>query len=97
MGTTDTPDFAPEPYSTLYQRSMYQSMRNVTGKVFRLLKAKTPGLPEPLRAEAQELMASHDQVVQVFEAFLRQRVGAVRVRFTGTFTLGNSCTPAKTS
>jgi maltose alpha-D-glucosyltransferase/alpha-amylase len=88
MGNADTPDFAPEPYSSLYQRSMYQSMRNVTGKVFRLLKAKTPGLPEPLRSEAQELMAKHDQVVQVFEAFRRHRVGAVRVRCHGHLNLG---------
>src|SRR5262249_47778467 len=29
------PDFAPEAYGTLYQRSMYQSMRNHTGKTFR--------------------------------------------------------------
>jgi maltose alpha-D-glucosyltransferase/alpha-amylase len=88
MGGSDTPDFAAEPYSTLYQRSMYQSMRNVTGRVFRLLKAKTPGLPEPLCAEAQELMARHDQVVQVFETFLRQRVRAVRIRCHGHLHLG---------
>ena len=67
---------------------MYQSMRNVTGRVFRLLKARAPGLPEPLCAEAQELMASHDRVVQVFDAFLSQRVGAVRIRCHGHLHLG---------
>ena len=33
---TDDPDFAPELYSALYQRSEYQSMRNLAGQVFRV-------------------------------------------------------------
>src|SRR5258708_39980245 len=63
-------------------------MGKVTGKVFRLPKAKTADMAEPLRVEAQELGASHNQVVQVFEAFRRQRVGAVRVRCHGHLHLG---------
>src|SRR5580704_4332895 len=34
------PDFAPEPYSALYQRSMYQSMRNLQGRVMRQLSGR---------------------------------------------------------
>jgi maltose alpha-D-glucosyltransferase/alpha-amylase len=40
-GGPENLDFATEPYSALYQRSMYQSMRNVSGKVFRLPKARS--------------------------------------------------------
>jgi maltose alpha-D-glucosyltransferase/alpha-amylase len=88
LGGADTPDFAPEPYSALYQRSMYQTMRNVTGRVFRQLKARAPTLPEALRSEAQELMASQDRVVQVFEDFRRRRIRAQRVRSHGHLHLG---------
>src|SRR6185369_9471358 len=88
VGNTDTPDFAPEPYSTLYQRSMYQSMRNVTGKVFRLLKTRSESLPQEEREPAQRLLANHHRVVAVFENFLKRRIGAVRIRCHGDLHLG---------
>src|SRR5439155_7972152 len=34
----EIPDFAPEPFSVLYQRSLYQSMRNHSGQMFLLLR-----------------------------------------------------------
>ena len=33
---TDDPSFSPEPFTTLYQRSLYQSMRNLAGRVLQL-------------------------------------------------------------
>ena len=65
-------DFAPEPYSTLYQRSMYQSMRNVAGRVMRRLKAELPTLPEDARESAEALVAKPQRIVEVFDAFLRR-------------------------
>ena len=34
------PDFYPEPFTTLYQRSIYQSMRNLTARTFRLMRSR---------------------------------------------------------
>jgi len=87
-GGPEHPDFATEPYSTLYQRSMYQSMRNVTGKVFRLLKTRSESLPQEEREPAQRLLANHHRVVAVFENFLKRRIGAVRMRCHGDLHLG---------
>jgi maltose alpha-D-glucosyltransferase/alpha-amylase len=84
----ENPDFAIEPYSMHYQRSMYQSMRNVTGKVSRLLKTHGPRLTEDLRASAQRLFDNHDRIVRVFDRFLKRRVNAVRVRCHGDLHLG---------
>jgi maltose alpha-D-glucosyltransferase/alpha-amylase len=84
----DNPDFALEPYSTLYQRSMYQSMRNITGKVFRLLKSRLNGLPPDVRDAAQRLFANHDRIVGNFETFLKRRVSAARMRCHGDLHLG---------
>lgn len=33
----DDPDFAPEPFSPLYQRALYQSMRSLTGQTLQRL------------------------------------------------------------
>jgi maltose alpha-D-glucosyltransferase/alpha-amylase len=88
VGGAETPEFATEPYSSLYQRSMYQSMRNISGKVFRLLKTRSATLPEEAQGPAQRLIASNDRVVAVFDTFLKRRVGAARMRCHGDLHLG---------
>src|SRR5262249_3371259 len=35
---SDNPAFSPEPFSILYQRSLYQSLRNHAGQMFLLLR-----------------------------------------------------------
>ncbi len=45
------PDFAPELFSTLYQRSLYQSMRSSASSVLRQLRRQLNQLPEAIRAD----------------------------------------------
>jgi len=52
------PAFAPEPFGKLYQRSLYQSMRNLTGRLCNRLARQRPGLPESARQLADQIMAS---------------------------------------
>ena len=75
---TDNPNFAPELYSTLYQRSEYQSMRNLAGQVFRLLRARLPLLPESERAKASALLSNQEVVTARFQEYLRRRFTVTR-------------------
>jgi maltose alpha-D-glucosyltransferase/alpha-amylase len=76
--------FAPEPFSTLYQRALYQSMRTLALRTFRLVR-RTPGLDDPLVAEVLEL---EGDVVRRFEELLHTKVDAVRTRIHGDYHLG---------
>ncbi len=82
------PDFRPEPHTGLYQRSTYQSMRNLTGAVFRLLRKRLPGLPEELQGQARELVARERRVLGGFESYLRRKITAPRIRTHGDYHLG---------
>lgn len=90
------PDFAPEPFSELYQRSLYQSMRNLTGQVFELLgehinKPSTgtgEPLPEGASQEAQRVLGLESQIVERFRALRQQPINALRTRFHGDYHLG---------
>ena len=53
----EEPDFAPEAFSLLYQRSLYQSMRTLTGRTFQLLKQRLGDLPAEVRPEAGTVLA----------------------------------------
>ncbi len=86
--TADDPEFAVEPYSTLYQRSTYQSMRNLLVRVIRMCNSRALTVPQDLRDRAQ-LIASHQREIAArFEAFLNCRLSIVRMRIHGDLHLG---------
>jgi len=85
--------FAPEPFSELYQRSLYQSMRSATGKTFRLLSRRLDTLPGASsgvgdRAIAERLLASKDALLARFEPLLGDKIETLRIRCHGDFHLG---------
>src|SRR3984885_6503180 len=82
------PEFAPESYTSLYQRSAYQSMRNLQGSVMRQLNAHVDGLPEQLREPVRRLAAYQSGINACFEEFLKQRITVVRMRTHGDLHLG---------
>jgi maltose alpha-D-glucosyltransferase/alpha-amylase len=84
----ENPQFAPEPFSKLYQRSLYQSMRNLTGQVFRLLRQRSKGLPEELQAETRTILSLENEILQHFHSIVDQKITASRVRCHGDYHLG---------
>ncbi|MBI2360657.1 MAG: alpha-glucosidase C-terminal domain-containing protein, partial [Deltaproteobacteria bacterium] len=53
------PAFAPEPFTTLYRRSLYQNMRALADQVLSLLAKNLPGLPATWgRCSIQEKISS---------------------------------------
>jgi len=85
---SDDPNFAPELYSPLYQRSEYQSMRNLSGQVFRMLRVRLPLLPEAERAKTSALLSSQDLVTARFQEYLRRKFTVTRIRTHGDLHLG---------
>src|SRR5207249_8461725 len=51
----DDPAFAPEAFTGFYQRALYQSMRNLSSRVFRLLSERIRSLTPEVQAEARTL------------------------------------------
>ena len=84
----DDPAFAPEPFSVLYQRSLYQSMRNLSNRVFRMLEERLPTLPKDARTEAEAVRALEPKVGKIFRAMTERRITALRVRHHGDYHLG---------
>jgi maltose alpha-D-glucosyltransferase/alpha-amylase len=82
------PAFAPESFTDLYRRSLYQSLRNLTGQVFDLLNQRRPGMPEPVRRLAQEVVERRDEVLDRFRHIMEHRIVASRIRCHGDYHLG---------
>jgi maltose alpha-D-glucosyltransferase / alpha-amylase len=84
----DNPDFAPEPFTAFYQRSIYQSMRSLKLDVFDRLRRRLIDLPEPTRTRANLLLTRENELTRRFHALLEARLDAVRIRCHGDYHLG---------
>jgi len=82
------PNFEPEPFSTLYQRSIYQAMRNLAARVFQLLRARLNYLPDNVRGEARRALEYEDAIFQRLHAVLECKITAMRIRIHGDYHLG---------
>ncbi len=82
------PAFVPEPFTTLYQRSIYQRMRGLSGNIFPALRRKIPRLPEDVKDVATLVADSEQEVVRRFRMVIDHKIGGVRTRCHGDFHLG---------
>ncbi len=87
-GDGTDPALASEPVTPHYQRSVYQSARNLTGRTMQLLRRALPSLGERERAEAEWLLAREGDLLQRFSGLIDRRVRAARIRIHGDLHLG---------
>ncbi|MEN8780056.1 MAG: maltose alpha-D-glucosyltransferase [Desulfobacterales bacterium] len=82
------PDFAPERFTKLYQRSLYQSMRTICRRNLSLLRRRLNHLPEDTRPEAIALADQESAILETFRRLLDIRITALRTRVHGDYHLG---------
>src|SRR5262249_7207 len=80
--------FAPESFSALYQRSLYQSMRNHSGKMFQLLRRNLGGLRGELLDGALKVLDLRNDILLRFRGLLSRRINAQRTRIHGDYHMG---------
>ena len=84
----DDQAFAPEPFTLLYQRSVYQSMRSRAKKTFELLRRNLAAIPAPLRPEAESLLSMESETLALLQRFLPRKFSAQKTRIHGDYHLG---------
>jgi maltose alpha-D-glucosyltransferase/alpha-amylase len=84
----EDPDFAPEPFSSLYQRSLYQSMRNHSGQTFQILKSSLKSLRGVILDEALKVLDLQNEILNRFRALVAHKITAQRTRIHGDYHLG---------
>jgi maltose alpha-D-glucosyltransferase/alpha-amylase len=84
----DDPDFAAEEFTGLYQRSLYQSERNLVGQVFRTARDRLKHLPEVTAAEVRDVLVLQPRILSAFQVLLDLDIEATRIRCHGDYHLG---------
>ncbi|MDH3457621.1 MAG: putative maltokinase, partial [Gemmatimonadota bacterium] len=85
---TADPAFAPEPFTTMFQRSLYESLRTRATETLRLLEKRVRYLPKAARPDARRVLAARPQLRQRLREILDRRIRAQRIRGHGDYHLG---------
>ncbi|HEX5416593.1 MAG TPA: putative maltokinase, partial [Chloroflexota bacterium] len=85
---SEDPAFAPEPITTMYQRSIYQSMRSQYNRSLELLARKRRDFSPEVRELADAVLSRSEPVHQRLRSVLEGKVSATRIRCHGDFHLG---------
>jgi maltose alpha-D-glucosyltransferase/alpha-amylase len=83
------PDFAPEPFSALYQRSLYQSVRSQLLRALDLLRKRQAVLPDAVREPARLVLQREPELLRQAERIRQSKLTALRVRNHGDYHLGH--------
>jgi maltose alpha-D-glucosyltransferase / alpha-amylase len=87
-GEREARDFAPEPFTPFYQRSLFQSMRNLATENLKLLRKLVRTLPEAEAAQAQKVLNADKEIFKRLELVSRTSLTAQRIRCHGDYHLG---------
>lgn len=82
------PAFRPEPFSALYQRSVYQSMRNGLRRTFQMLAREARGMAGEARVEADELLRREREILERMARVMGRKIAAEKIRIHGDYHLG---------
>ncbi len=87
---SDDPAFAPEPFSYLYQRSVFQSLQNQLKTVFGLLRKNLKRLDEDQAALAREVQETEKAILERFRSIHSHKIESSKIRIHGDYHLAQA-------
>ncbi|MFH1995826.1 MAG: maltose alpha-D-glucosyltransferase [Candidatus Omnitrophota bacterium] len=84
----EDPNFIPEPFSILYQRSVYQSMWSQSRAALRMLSKNIKKLPEKTRQNAKAVILLEKKILEIFQKITQKKFSAMKIRIHGDYHLG---------
>jgi maltose alpha-D-glucosyltransferase/alpha-amylase len=88
LAAVDDPAFTPEPFTALYQRSLFQTMRNQVSTTFATLRDRFGELPEDVKPQATAALGLADAAMADVRKLVASKPTSVRIRTHGDFHAG---------
>ncbi|WP_041532921.1 maltose alpha-D-glucosyltransferase [Pelobacter propionicus] len=89
-GTSGDDEWSMEPFSTLYQRSLFQAMRGLLRRNFLLLTQSLQSLPPQVQARAERVLGSEEELIACLRTITLRRFSTMKSRIHGDFHLGQA-------
>ncbi len=85
---SQNPEVTPEPFSLLYQKSLYQSIGGLTLKVLRDLENSLRSLEAPTAEAVQRVLARRKTILSRIHRIMDKKIPALKIRIHGDYHLG---------
>jgi len=82
------PEFAPEAFSKLYQRSVYQSLRSQIRRTMTMVRKASKRLDDAGRELVDTFLASEQRMLGFISRITDHKIGAEKIRVHGDYHLG---------
>jgi maltose alpha-D-glucosyltransferase / alpha-amylase len=79
---------APESFTWMYQKSLFQSIRSQIKKSFDLLRESMPGLTEEERSSAEKVISKESAFMNLCRVLVNHKFSSSKIRIHGDFHLG---------
>ncbi len=85
----EDPDFVPEPFSLLYQKSMYQTFRTLLKRTFSDLRANRRRIPENSTELLNSILDNEGGILNKLKNILAsEKIASMKTRIHGDYHLG---------
>jgi maltose alpha-D-glucosyltransferase/alpha-amylase len=81
-------EFSAEPYTLIYQTSLYQSLRGAAIRTLQSLRELIRYLPEESQKDARTLLDLEKTIIDRYALIPRKKITAARIRCHGDYHLG---------
>ncbi|MBV9490376.1 MAG: maltose alpha-D-glucosyltransferase [Verrucomicrobia bacterium] len=85
---TQAPDFSPEPFTLLHQRSVFQSIRSESKQTMTLLGRTLHRVDDYARHLAEQVLARAGELSGLHEYLRREPISVSKIRIHGDYHLG---------
>ncbi|MFH0827871.1 MAG: maltose alpha-D-glucosyltransferase [Candidatus Omnitrophota bacterium] len=84
----DKEEFTAEPFSLLYQKSVYKSMQGLVNKTMQLLGKNLPRIRDEWRDDAKSILSREQLILDILKKITRNKIFASKIRIHGDYHLG---------
>ncbi len=85
---TKGPDVRPEPFTLLYQKSLHQSIRQMTLRIFRSLEQNLDTLDSEVADNVRRMLNSRKTLLARMRRLVEKKIPVLKIRTHGDYHLG---------
>ena len=81
-------DFKPEPFSKLYQRSLYQALRSKALRELQFVERNKNVLDDNIRMSVRKILGRQSEILEQYKQVSDRKINASKIRIHGDYHLG---------
>lgn len=84
----DIQDFAPEPYTLHYQRSLYSGLKSLVRNTFHNQRQNLKKLDHEIQVEMESIINRENEILDTFKNIYKNKIDVIKIRIHGDYHLG---------